>query len=62
MKEFFTKAIEAIKTTGFTKLAFAGLAALFAFFGAWNLFYAMLGIFVYVNANVFYKYIKGIKL
>jgi len=54
--------IEVIKKSGFTKLAFAGLAVLFAILGAWSLFYAMLGIFLYVNANTIYKYIKDIKL
>ncbi len=56
------KILNAIKKAGFTKLAFAGLAAVFAIFGVWSAFYAMLGIFIYVNFNTLYKYLMDIKL
>ncbi len=56
------KLLEGIKQSGLTKLGFGGMAVLFAIFGAWNLFSAMLGIFIYINANTIYKHIKDIKI
>lgn len=54
--------IEAIKQAGFTKLGYGVATIVAAIFGVWSVFYAMLGIFLYINANTIYKYFMNIKL
>lgn len=58
MSEFFNK----LKKSGWAQFTFAGVAIGAALFGAWPVFWASLGIFIYVNANVIWKSILDIKI